>query len=293
MEQLKIITIENEFIRLKILNYGLRILEFSVLTPDKIRRNLVLEYSDFKENFDDEICLNSIVNTNLNKEGIDKEKICLHNKYFEIYKEDNSIISTLNIDGVSYEIKYELKENNLIIKIKAIPKEEMALDISQNTFFNLNGDSTVKDHYFTMKSDLYFELNEQYHPTNKVVTENTAFDFNNVKRLGDILNVQEEQFKISKNINHSYLLKDKTISLFENKFGISLTVNTDADHVEVCLGNYLGSNPTRMTNGRILRDYSGILLKPHNNDKVIKKDNKYSIENPYTRTLVYTVESYK
>lgn len=312
LKDMKVLTIENEHCRFKILNYGLRILEFSIITDDNVRRNIVLEYDNLEENKTDEFFLNSIIGPfagrlangkytlkdevrqyiqNEGSNALHGSEEALHDQFFEIEKGQSFIVANLTTEKVDYEIKYELIGTTLLIEMSAVPKINMYINMTQHTYFNLNGDSTIKDHYLEIPSDYSYILDEDSIPVQKEMIKNSVFDFNKSKNIGNVLSQNHPQFKITKNIDHPYLLRDNYLTLNEEKFGIELFVETDASHCVVYLGNHLGNNPLRLSNGRILRDYAGIALEPQclPDDVNQTGDSIYSTNHPFRRMIKYTI----
>ncbi|QIK70290.1 hypothetical protein G7062_08290 [Erysipelothrix sp. HDW6C] len=313
-KQLKTMTLENERFRFEILNYGARILELSIVTEDKIRRNLVLEYSQIESYRTDPFYLNAMIGpfagriangtyaingkvvyhelndgTNSLHAGVNG----LHHHYFELTRVNECVVATTtDNDGTQYVITYLLDERGLLINMEAIPQKPVHLNLTQHTYFNLNGDSTIREHHLKIASDCLYFVDEHSIPVRKHDISADIFDFNHAKSLGMVLNQKHPQFEITKNIDHPYHLIEGKVVLSELKYGITLIVESDAPYAIIYLGNHLGDAEQTLSNGRMLRDYAGIAIEPQTLPNAIntgETNTVYDKDHHFKRWIRYTI----
>lgn len=126
------------------------------------------------------------------KEGFDKqfwniEKIAkgknpsITLSYFSKHLEENYP------GNLTVRVTYQLLEtNSLKITYKATTDRTTVLNLTNHSYFNLNGKGSILDHELFIASDQYLEVDDQLIPTGEVVESiNTPFDrtnFSTIKR---------------------------------------------------------------------------------------------------------------
>lgn len=83
--------------------------------------------------------------------------------------------------------KYTLTETNEIeISYSAITDEETIVNLTNHSYFNLNGGGSVSDHFFSVHASKILELNEKQLPTgNLLKVKNTPLDYRDNRLLGN------------------------------------------------------------------------------------------------------------
>lgn len=114
--------------------------------------------------------------------------------------------------NVDVLVTYTLNnKNQLMISYWARSDKTTVLALTNHSYFNLTGNlkDTVKNHYLTIDSSQFVELNEELIPTGKLLNvEGTPFDFRDCRRLGDGFNEEFEQNKIVESGYDHYFIFD-------------------------------------------------------------------------------------
>lgn len=88
-------------------------------------------------------------------------------------------------------LTYILNDNKIAIIHTAKVEEETVLNITNHSYFNLNGheSSDILEHLMWIEADEYLEINEELLPTGKKLSvENTPMDFRKYKRIEESIN---------------------------------------------------------------------------------------------------------
>lgn len=88
--------------------------------------------------------------------------------------------------NVALSVTYTLDEDNgLRLDYTATPDQDTVVNLTNHTYFNLNGGGSVGEHILQLDADTYTPVNDQLIPTGEIApVEGTAFDFRTPKALG-------------------------------------------------------------------------------------------------------------
>jgi len=145
--------------------------------------------------------------------------------------------------NLDVQVHYKLNEDNeLSINYIAFTDKKTHLNLTNHTYFNLNGGkSDVLGHEIIIHSDSYLENNENNIPTGKNKKVNaTPFDFRKNCRIGERI----EQVK-GKGYDHNFILNDyngnirKVAQAIEPVSGRMLKVFTTEPGMQFYTGNFL------------------------------------------------------
>ncbi len=107
-------------------------------------------------------------------------------------------------------VRYRLSEDNsLVIDYKATTDASTICNLSNHTYFNLNGTRSddILDHKLFINAAEYTPVNDQLLPFGKnVAVKNTPFDFNSLSAIGSEINSSHEQIRVGKGYCHNYVL---------------------------------------------------------------------------------------
>lgn len=317
-----IYTIENEYLRVKVSTVGATLVSF---IDKKTNTDIVLGFDNQASYFKNTgPHLGATVGRNANRiaDGsfvINGEKyqlslnepgICLHSGVGDLsfrgytlkeLKEDEIVLSLFDGDmsggfpgNLNLEVSYSLKNNQLIYSFKGLCDKDSILNVTNHSYFNLNGGvDTVFDQELKVYTDKV-ALNVGPMASDEVIDVNgTAFDFTTLSKLNDVLS--KGHSNLSKcGLDHNYVFEDmsfkKMAELHSDK--LSLTVESDLPGMHIYTGNYLGHLEGK--NGRIYEDYYGICFECQYYPNGINYDNfiKSYIykDKEVNHKIVYTLE---
>ena len=161
--------------------------------------------------------------------------------------------------NVTAKVTYTVKnDNSLDIKYTATTDKETVINMTNHSYFNLNGDPTkdIKNCILYVNADCYTPTDTTYMTTGELAkVEGTPMDFRNAKNIGkDIDNFEFTQIKGANGFDHNWCLNtykdgkgDDTqvaASLYSPLTGIRLEVYTNEPGVQVYTGNFLAGAVT-------------------------------------------------
>ena len=269
---IKVYTLENNFLKIEILNLGACIKKIELKDKNNIPRNIVLGYDNLEKYIENPAYLGAIIgrtagrikNGILNVDGkeynlsINNSTNTLHggknsisHRFWNIEKLNNKIICTIkspNLENgypgnIDIKIEYILSENELEIKYYADTDRKTYLNLTNHSYFNLSGDytNTIYEDILLINSDYFLGINENSIPTNLISLDNSIFNFRVPKKIKDFFSGDDEQKDLANNgIDHPYILNNKNAVIIKNEnTGIKISVETDNPAVVIYTANYL------------------------------------------------------
>lgn len=181
----------------------------------------------------------------------------LHRLWKEKEFTDNSVTFQLHSpardqgfpEAVDIDLTYILNDNKIAIIHTAKAEEETFLNITNHSYFNLNGheSSDILDHLMWINADEYLEINEELIPTGKILSvENTSMDFRKYKKVGEIIHNKYEVSITENGYDYNWVLNkksdfDKVAMLHSEKSGITMEVFTDMPGIGIDIGNVINN----------------------------------------------------
>ena len=146
--------------------------------------------------------------------------------------------------------------NNLHIKYKAKSNKDTIMNLTNHTYFNLDGventqENSVYEHVVTLpNSSTYTENSDIAVPTGEIKSvEGTPFDFRKPKKISDDIEKDFEQLKIGSGFDQNFCIDNydgKTMieaaSVKSPKTGIVLKVSTNLPGFQFYSANHLGKS---------------------------------------------------
>ncbi len=272
-------------------NYGARVV--SLCVPDKNGKptDVVLGYDNIRQYADTLNCpsdFGSCVGRYANR--IKDAKITVAGKTFNLRPNDNgnclhgggntgwankvydikattdssAVLTITSPDGdngfpgtVKASVTYTVKsDNTLDIVFNATTDKETVINMTNHSYFNLNGDLSRKSENQIMyvNADKFTPSNSLYIPTGEILpVDGTPMDFRKAHALSEHINdFSYEQIKNATGYDHNWVLNtfkdgkgdDKTVaaSLYSPESGIMLEVFTNEPGLQIYTGNFLGKD---------------------------------------------------
>lgn len=149
--------------------------------------------------------------------------------------------------NANIEVTYTLtKYNSLKIHYEGVCDKDTVLNLTNHSYFNLNGHSngTVDNHTLWLNSDFYTPNNSECLPYGEVLTvKNTPFDFTIPKQLKESFSSNDEQITMFDGIDHNFALNGREYRFVAELKGevsdIKMKVYTDRPAVQIYTGNVI------------------------------------------------------
>ena len=146
------------------------------------------------------------------------------------------------------EVSYELTEENEVrITYHAVPDEDTIVNLTNHSYFNLNGHDTglVLEQEVWIDADEFTRTDANSVPTGEILSvEGTPMDFRQKKAVGRDIEEDYEALILGKGYDHNWILKNngrlaKVAEMTGNQTGITMEVYTDLPGVQLYTGNYI------------------------------------------------------
>ncbi|MBQ0138321.1 MAG: galactose mutarotase [Kurthia sp.] len=157
-------------------------------------------------------------------------------------------------------------KDELIILYEGTPNADTLLNCTNHSYFNLSGDLKRSIHQQQLKIPAvnFIPINQSGLPLGEVrAVEGTVFDFENGKRLEEIIGANEEQIEFaSGGLDHPFILQGREIEFVDEESGRKLTIVTEDQVVVVYTGNKIGDS-FDFTEAKA-QDFLGVCLEEQN-----------------------------
>lgn len=135
-------------------------------------------------------------------------------------------------------------DNELKIVYKAVSDKDTVVNLTNHSYFNLNGAGDILNHELQLLADAYLPTDSGSIPTGEIrPVKGTAFDFLTPKTIGRDIEQADEQLLLAKGYDHTYALNGTGMRHFAtakgDKSGIVLEAYTTQPGVQLYSGNYL------------------------------------------------------
>lgn len=286
-EDIQQITLENAFVRVRILTYGATI---QSLHLKGYHHSLVLGANQFAPYQDQAKYFGAVVGRVANR--IAKGQFALEGKEFQLpltAPEPNQlhggplgtgarnwtvVSATLEevhlqlrlADGemgypgnMTVELIYRLVDAALDMEIKATSDKTTLCNFAGHSYFNLDGTGSILDHQLEIQAESYLPVDEHLIPTGEIKTvDGTAYDFRALRQIG-----QDDYPSLDTNFclaDHNRELT-AVATLVAPKTGLRLTYETTETGLQVYDGRHIHLPAELNINHGDLHAYSGIALE--------------------------------
>ncbi len=148
---------------------------------------------------------------------------------------------------------YTLTENALSLRYEAESDKTTYCNITNHSYFNLNGSGRVLDHILWIAASRFTPVNADSIPiAMSTGVAGTAFDFTIPKPVGRDMGANEAQLHFTSGYDHNYVLEPAqglrlAARLEGNKSGIVMETWTEKPGVQLYTGNFLSTNASTKT----------------------------------------------
>ena len=253
----------------EILDYGATIR--SIIVPDKDGNavDVVKGYDTLQEYFDNDGYLgatigrfgNRIRNSKFTLNG--KEYVLASNdgvnhlhggiigfdkRVWDVEEKEDSLVYTLvSPDGeegypgtLKTTVEFSWVDNGLQIDYNAVSDKDTIVNLTNHSYFNLNGKGDIHSHLLTINDDGFTLNDDQCVPVGEIVSvKGTAMDFTTEKPIGKDVDSDEPCVKLSGGYDSNYVLNGKNPACIARSAenGIVMTVLTTEPGVQLYTGN--------------------------------------------------------
>ena len=273
MEEIKIYTLENEFLKVEFLNLGAIIKKIELKDKNGNIKNVVLGYEDVEKYRKNPAYLGAIIGRtagrikngdlrladeiyklDINNGGntLHGGKNSISHRFWNVQNIENGLcfsIKSCHLDNgypanVEIKVSYILNDNELLIKYFATADNLTYLNLTNHSYFNLSGNpnNPIYEDILKIDSGYLIGIDKDSIPCKTVNLDNNIFDFRKSKILEEFFKADDEQKTLANNgIDHPYIFNDKVGKLeIENlESGIKMSVETDNPAVVIYTANYL------------------------------------------------------
>lgn len=166
-------------------------------------------------------------------------------------------------------VVYSLNENNeLIIHYYGLSDEKTVMNLTNHSYFNLNGQGSgaVHSHRLFIDADEFTPADETMIPTGEFRSvANTPMDFRVEKEIGKEIESDYEPLVLAGGYDHNFVLKTGTdeskavARLTGDKTGIVMEVFTDMPGMQLYTGNFLDGRVGK--EGAVYEKRSGVCFE--------------------------------
>ena len=273
MEEIKIYTLENEFLKVEFLNLGAIIKKIELKDKNGNIKNVVLGYEDVEKYRKNPAYLGAIIGRTagrikngdlrladeIYKLDINNGENTLHggknsisHRFWNVESIENRLcfsIKSPHLDNgypanVEIKVSYILNDNELLIKYFATTNNLTYLNLTNHSYFNLSGnpDNIIYEDILKIDSDYLIGINENSIPCETINLDNNIFNFKEAKKLEEFFKADDKQKTIANNgIDHPYIFNEKIgkLEIKNIKSGIKMSVETNNPAVVIYTANYL------------------------------------------------------
>ena len=285
--------------RVVVLNYGCIIQSIFIRDEHGVERDIVLGYDKLEE-YENSLCFfgalvgryaNRIKNAAFELNGktckLEKNFINKHHIHgafsFQVFDgsvENDSVcfrrLCPSEEEGypgnLSVEVCYRLTDDNALeISYRAVSDEDTVVNLTNHSYFNLNGNngSDILSHTVVLDAAQITEIDSETIMTGKYRSvENTPFDFRAPKPIVRDIAADYDMLQYSDGYDVNYILNGspgtlrKVAAVWSNDSPVALEVYTTESAVQFYTGNFLAVNGVVTgKNGTVYPKYGGVCLE--------------------------------
>lgn len=184
-------------------------------------------------------------------------------------------LSYRSVDGeqgypgnVDIAVRYLLTDDNALrIDYSAVADAATPINLTQHSYFNLSGASSILGHRLMIKADAYTPIDAGSIPLSLTApVADTPFDFRTLRPVGELIDQSDEQLTNGKGYDHNFVLAPgpRALSLAarleDPVSGRALTLLTEEPGIQFYSGNFLDGRDAGK--GRTYGYRGGLCLEP-------------------------------
>lgn len=171
--------------------------------------------------------------------------------------------------ALSVTVTYTLTDDNTLrLTYRARADRETPINLTNHSYFNLNGHGTALTHRLTLFADQMTENDQNSLPTgHRLPVEGTPFDFRTPHTLGERIGATHQQLLWGVGYDHNYILKpDHSPALLRAAVletgDLSMECWTTQPGVQLYTANWLDDQPGK--NGAVYHKRDAVCLETQN-----------------------------
>ena len=170
--------------------------------------------------------------------------------------------------ALDMEVTYTLTEENSVrIHYYGIPRAETLINLTNHSYFNLNGHTSgdILSHTVWLDADSFTRADETSIPTGEILSvADTPMDFRTPKTVGRDIDCDYEALNFGQGYDHNWCLNNhrkfaRIAALEGDKTGLKMDVYTDLPGVQIYTGNFIHNEPGK--NGTVYPRRAGICFE--------------------------------
>ncbi len=148
--------------------------------------------------------------------------------------------------NLNVSVSYRMEDDALDISYDAVCDQDTICNLTNHSYWNLNGSGTALHHILQINASQYLENSADCMPTGKILpVEGTPFDFRMPKEVGCFLEQADEHLR-NRGYDHNFCLPDDGMLhdaavLSSTESGITMKVCTTMPGVQLYTANALGT----------------------------------------------------
>jgi len=147
--------------------------------------------------------------------------------------------------NLNVKVTYTLtSDRELKLSYEATTDKPTVCNLTNHTYFNLNGGGTITNHILQLNADEYTPIDSTFIPLGKNETvKGTPFDFTTPAAIGARIDEKNTQLENGKGYDHNFVIRGtgfrKAGELKGDKSGITMEIFTVEPGIQVYVGNFM------------------------------------------------------